>query len=74
MKRVYVVSSYGRPIAAFDELDDALMLSDAIYGEGGGEHVHETLFMREQGECVIPLLSINAANRNKHEDGDEDAQ
>lgn len=74
MKRVYVVSSYGRPIAAFDELDDALMLSDAIYGDGGTEHVHETLFMREQGECVIPLLSTIAVNRSRREDGDEDAE
>lgn len=66
MRKVYVVSSFGRPIAAFDELDDALMLSDAIYGDGGTEHVHETLFM-----CgASPSVRFNIIGFGGHGDCD----
>ena len=47
MRKVYVVSGYGsRPIAAFDKREDALMLSDAIFGKDSEERVYETLFMQ----------------------------
>lgn len=72
MRKVYVVSSYGRPIAAFDELDDALMLSDAIYGDGGTEHVHETLFM--QGASPSVHFNIVGFGGNGDCDGERDGE
>lgn len=69
MRKVYVVSGYGsRPIAAFDKREDALTLSDAIFGKDGEERVYETLFMR--GESPSACFTVVGIGDRKDCDGD----
>lgn len=72
MRKVYVVSSYSKPVAAFDKREDAVMLSGAIYGEDGSEHVHETLFM--QGASPSVHFNIVGFGGNGDCDGERDAK
>lgn len=72
MRKVYVVSSYSKPVAAFDKREDAVMLSGAIYGDDGAEHVHETLFM-----CgASPSVRFNVIGFGGRDDcdGERDAE
>lgn len=67
MKKVYIVSGYGsRPIAAFDKREDALMLSDAIFGKDSEERVYETLFM----QSASPSVHFNIVGFGGHGDCD----
>lgn len=70
MERVYVVSSYGRPIAAFDESADAMALADAIYGDSVAEHVYEVVHM---ADCKRETIIVGSALMDKL-GGDADAE
>lgn len=70
MERVYVVSSYGRPIAAFDDSADAMTLSDAIYGDSAEDHVYEVVHM---ADCKRETIIVGSALMDKL-GGDADAE
>lgn len=71
MRKVYVVSSYGsRPIAAFDKREDALMLSDAVFGKDSEERVYETLFM--QGKPPSVSFTVIGFGDRKDCDGNDE--
>lgn len=68
MERVYVVASYGRPIAALDEPADAMALADAIYGDDAAEHVHEVLHM---DGCKHETIIVGSPFHGKDDDDGE---
>ena len=68
MERVYVVSSYGRPIAAFDDSADAMALADAIYGDSAAEHVYEVVHM---ADCKRETIIVGSPFHGKDDDDGE---